>query len=54
MYPGVLGTLSDPLQEVLPALNVFLGLGSALEELQGPWEAPAGQSRAQIFSPQSQ
>lgn len=54
MYPGILGPLSDPLQEVLPALNVFLGLGSALDELEDPQEAAVGQSRTQPLSPQSQ
>lgn len=36
MSPGILGTLSDPFQEVLPAADVFFGLGSALHGLEAP------------------
>lgn len=54
MYPGILGTWSDPFQEVLPAVNVVFGPGSALHGLQDCWEAPVRQSRTQTFSPQSQ
>lgn len=50
MSLSIWGPLSAPLQEVLPAGNVFFGLSSALLGL----EAPVRQSSTQIFSPQSQ
>lgn len=36
MSPGIWGPLSAPFQEVLPAVNVFFGLGSALLGLEAP------------------